>query len=308
MRALLELVPPPVDSLVAWWAATRGEREAASTTADRALTGGVLADRLGFAFAAGYQEALRALVPAGGNESVPLHLGPGVRALCVTEARGNSPKDIDTTLTRDGSDFVLTGAKKWATAGPLASELLVCAKTGVDARGRNALRMVRVSTTAPGVKITPASAPFVPEIPHAEVALDRVRIEPGALLPGDGYTDYVKPFRTIEDAHVHCALLGYLTGVARRHDFARDLIERLLATAAATRALALADAKDPATHLALAGAITLAMTLVGELESLWEDFEDDEWARWQRDRALLRVASAPRAARRERAWVDLTGT
>jgi acyl-CoA dehydrogenase len=161
---------------------------------------------------------------------------------------------------------------------------------------------VRVSTTAPGVKITPSSAPFVPEIPHAEVQLDRVRVEASAVLPGDGYTDYVKPFRTVEDAHVHCALLGYLVGVARRHDFARDLIERMLAAAAATRAIALADPKDPATHVTLAGAITLATTLVSELESVWEDFEDDEWSRWQRDRALLRVAGAARAARRDAAW------
>ena len=297
LRALLSLTPPAVDSLDAWWAATRQARDAEMTTADRALVGGVLADRLGFAFASGYQEALRALVP-----------GNSVRALCVTEARGNSPKDIDTTITADGSDFVVTGAKKWATAGPLASDLLVCAKSGVDAQGRNALRMVRVSTTAPGVTITPASAPFIPEIPHAEVKLDRVRVEASAVLPGDGYADYVKPFRTVEDAHVHCALLGYLTGVARRHQFARDLIERLLAAAAATRSLALADPKDPATHITLAGAITLATTLVTELESVWEDFEDDEWTRWQRDRALLKVAGAARVARRDAAWSAVTGS
>jgi hypothetical protein len=294
LRALLSLTPPAVDSLEAWWAATRAARDAEATTPDRALVGGVLADRLGFAFAVGYQEALRALVQ-----------GDGVRALCVTEARGNSPKDIDTTITPDGSDFVITGAKKWATAGPLASDLLVCAKAGTDAQGRNALRMVRVSTTAPGVTIIPAATPFVPEIPHAEVKLDRVRVEASALLPGDGYTDYVKPFRTIEDAHVHCAVLGYLTGVARRHDFARDLIERLLAAAAATRAVALADPKDPATHVVLAGAITLSSALVTELESVWEDFEDDEHARWLRDRALLEVAGAARAARRDAAWSAL---
>src|SRR5687768_16702472 len=182
LRALLSLSPPAVDSLDAWWAATRETREAQATTADRALVGGVLADRLGFAFASGYQEALRALVP-----------GDGVRALCVTETRGNSPKHIDTTVAPEGDDFIVTGAKKWATAGPLASELLVCAKIGVDDQGRNSLRMVRVSTTAPGVKITPAAAPFVPEIPHAEVQLDRVRVEASALLPGDGYSHYVKP-------------------------------------------------------------------------------------------------------------------
>jgi hypothetical protein len=43
----------------------------------------------------------------------------------------------------------------------------------------------------------------------------------------------------------------------------------------------------------------------GELESVWEDFEDDEWSRWQRDRALLRVASGARSARRDAAWSGL---
>jgi hypothetical protein len=283
LRRLLELRPLAVDSLESWWLATRDVREAPELTVDRALLGGVLADRLGYAFAAGYQSALQALVP-----------GDGVRSLCITEARGNSPKDIDTVF--DGE--TVTGKKKWATAGPLASELLVCAKTGVDEQGRNKLVMVRVPASA--AKLVASSAPFVPEIPHAEVELDHVRVT--GVLPGDGYTEYVKPFRTIEDIHVHGALLGYVIGVCRRNDFARDLIEQLLAIAIAVRALGSADAKSAATHLALAGAITGASRLVLEVERAWEEVEDAEWERWQRDRPLLRVAGANRAARRDTAW------
>lgn len=287
LRRLLELRPLAVDSLESWWLATRDVREAPEHTVDRALLGGVLADRLGYAFAAGYQGALQALVP-----------GEGIRSLCITEARGNSPKDIDTVF--DGE--TVTGKKKWATAGPLASELLVCAKTGVDESGRNKLVMVRVP--AKSAKLVASSAPFVPEIPHAEVELDRVRVS--AILPGDGYTEYVKPFRTIEDIHVHAALLGYIVGVCRRRDFARDLIEQLLATALAMRALGAADPKSATTHVALAGAITSASQLVLEVERAWEEVEDDEWKRWQRDRALLRVAGANRAARRDAAWTALS--
>src|SRR6478672_11143237 len=191
LRRLLELRPPAVGSLESWWLATREVREAPELPVDRALLGGVLADRLGFAFAAGYQAALQYMVP-----------GDGIRSLCVTEARGNSPKDIDTVF--DGE--TVTGKKKWATAGPLATELLVCAKTGVDEQGRNKLVMVRVAASS--AKLHASSAPFVPEIPHAEVELDHVRVL--GVLPGDGYVEYVKPFRTIEDIHVHAALLGYL--------------------------------------------------------------------------------------------------
>jgi acyl-CoA dehydrogenase len=296
LHRLLELTPASLDSLEPWWNATRDVREAHTAPVDRALIGGVLADRLGFAFASGYQEALRALV---GHDDVA--------ALCVTEVRGNSPKDIDTTITTSGDGFVVTGAKKWATAAPLATSLLVCAKAGVDTQGRNALRLVRVPTNAPGVTLTASSAPFVPEIPHAEVTLDSVAVTADALLPGDGYTDYVKPFRTVEDAHVHAALLGYLIGVARRFDLGRDLIERLLATALAMRTIALADPKSIHVHVALAGAFTQVAHLVAELERAWEERGGDEHARWQRDRALLRVASGARTARRDTAWTAITG-
>lgn len=293
LHRLLTVQPAAFDTLETWWTATRDVREHEATTVDRALIAGVLADRIGFAFAAGYQEALRALVQAD-----------GISALCVTEARGNSPKDIDTTLTPDGDGFVLTGRKKWATAAPLASALLVCAKTGIDARGRNMLRLVRVPTTAAGVTLTPSSAPFVPEIPHAEVALDNVRVAAGAVLPGDGYTDYVKPFRTVEDAHVHAAVLGYVIGIARRNKLQHALIEQLLSTALAVRGIALADPRSPHVHVALAGAMTQATQLIGEVEREWSEVEavDAEHARWQRDRPLLRVAGAARVARRDAAW------
>ncbi|HSD91006.1 MAG TPA: acyl-CoA dehydrogenase family protein [Kofleriaceae bacterium] len=295
LRRLLDLRPPDLDTLDSWWAATRDVREHEAAPVDRALVGGALANRLGFAFSSGYHEALRALVG-----------GDGIYSLCVTEARGNSPKDIDTTLTPAGDGYVLTGRKKWATGASFSTALLVAATTGVDSQGRNQLRIVRVPVTAAGVKLVPATTPFVPEIPHAEVELDRVAVRPDDLLPGDGYADYVKPFRTVEDAHVHAALLGYLVGVARRHELGRELIERLLATVMAIRGVALADPRSPTVHLALAGAITQSAQLVTEIEREWEESDDDEWKRWQRDRALLRVAGAARVARRDRAWQELS--
>jgi hypothetical protein len=162
-----------------------------------------------------------------------------------------------------------------------------------------------VSTSAPGVRITPTSAPFVPEIPHAEVDLDHVVVAEADLLPGDGYDAYLKPFRTVEDAHVHAALAGYLIGVARRHEW-HDLVERLLAVALATRAVALADPALPTTHVALAGVLALAGREVEEVEARWRaQVDDPEHVRWQRDRALLQVATTARLARRDRAWERL---
>ena len=264
-----------------------GSAPAFETPVDRALVGGASADRLGFAFASGYTEALRALVPAL----------TGVAALCATEDGGAHPRAIRTTLA--GGE--LTGRKKWATGANAASTLLVVASVGLDDAGKNRLRVVRIAANAPGVRIHATSAPFVPEIQHAEIELDHVRVADDDVLPGDGYADYLKPFRTVEDAHVHAALAGYLIGVARRRGW-REQVERLLAVALAARAVALAAPKLATTHLALAGVLELAARQVADLEAAWAAVPDDEWQRWQRDRPLLRVAANARAARRERAW------
>jgi hypothetical protein len=294
LRRLFAQRPPAADSLAAWWQTTREVREQ-GTTVDRALVGGACADRLGFAFAAGYGEALRALVPGLA----------GVTALCITEDKGNHPRAIETSLreTAPGA-FELTGHKKWATVGSLASTLLVAACTGVDA-GVHRLRMVRVAAGAPGVRVVPMTSPFVPEIPHAEIHLERVAVAAADLLPGDGYTDYIKPFRTVEDIHVHAALLGYLIGVARRHALPHDTLEPLLALALTTRELAAGDRESPELHVALSGTLALVATQVDSVEQHWSALGGDEWQRWQRDRVLLSVASSARAARRDKAWSRL---
>jgi alkylation response protein AidB-like acyl-CoA dehydrogenase len=292
-------VPPAVDDLRSWWDATATDRAAWTDPFDRAFAGGACADRLGFAFAGGYAEALRALVP---------ELPPGsISALCATEEAGVHPRAIRTRLAPAGPGrYELSGRKKWATVASAASSLLVVASTGEDA-GRNRLRVVRVRADAPGVQLHPSTTPFVPEIPHAEVELTGVVATDADVLPGDGYDAYLKPFRTIEDVHVHAALAGYLIGVARRRGFPRDLEERLLVLAVAARSLAHADPRAATTHAALAGVLDLAHRLVGELEALWSAAPDAEWSRWQRDRPLLRVAAGARAARRDRAWSILDG-
>src|SRR5215470_6430078 len=265
-------------------------REAAGTPVERAVVGGARADRAGHAFAIGYTAALEALV------------GETRAAFCVTEDGGNHPRAIETRLV----DGQVTGAKRWATLADRATHLLVVARDGTDAAGRPRLRVVRVRRDAPGVTLEVSAAAFVPEIAHARVTLEGVA---GEVLPGDGYADYVKPFRTVEDIHVHAALVGYLIGVARQRGFARGLIERLAVVAMAIAALGAADAKSAATHIALAGAIATTAGLIAELEAAWADVPDEEWQRWQRDRAILQVAGRARSERLARAWevLGMTG-
>ncbi len=255
-------------------------RESTGTTVARAAIAGVRADRVGYAFALGYELALEALTGA-----------PGASALCVTEAGGNHPRAIQTTLANGR----VTGEKAWATLADRAAHLLVVAREGTAPDDRPILRVVRVRTDAPGVTIAPSTAAFVPEIAHARVSLVDV---PGDVLPGDGYADYVKPFRTVEDIHVHAALAGYLIGVVRVHGLDRALIERLAVVVLALDGLG--DPKARTTHLALAGAIATTRAIVTEIEAAWPP--GDERDRWQRDRVILDVAGKARAERRARAW------
>ena len=292
---LLAATPHPFTTLRAWFDATAAVRR--GTTVERAVLGGAHADRLACAFAAGYSEALRALVPSL----------EGIAALCATEADGNHPRAIKTRLERVGDHYRVTGTKKWATGAADAAALLVVASIGEDA-GKNRLRVVRVPTSAAGLTLRSSAAPFVPEIEHAEVELAGVEVEASAILPGDGYDDYLKPFRTVEDLHVHAALIGYLLTVARVRAWSPALVEALAALACAARALADADVKSPATHLALAGMMEQTTRLVADVEREWSASDDPEWRRWQRDRPLLQVASKARSARRDNARASLLAT
>ncbi len=264
---------------------------------DRAVRGGHDAGGLGAAFVAGYGAALQALVPGA----------PRRTSLCATEQGGAHPRAIATTLSTTGADGAplegdlrLVGHKRWSTLATEAELLLVVASTGVDGSGKNRLKLVRVSPRAAGVTITPMPPPpFAPDVGHAEIQLD-TRVAVTAVLPGDGYSDYLKPFRTVEDLHVHGALLGWMLGLAARHAWPREQVERLLAAVASIRSLAAAPPLAPATHLALAGAIAVTRELVERAP--WTTLDPDALARWQRDRPLLEVAGKARDARRDAAW------
>lgn len=261
----------------------------AQTPFEAAKLGGAHADRLGFAFAAGYEAALFRLLPERDRSKLA--------ALCATEKGGAHPRAIATTFI-DGS---LRGEKTFVTLADRAEELIVLASAGSDG-DRNRLVLVRVPAKARGVTLSPLpAAPFVPEIPHASVRFEGVTdVE---VFPGDGWIDYVRPFRTVEDIHVHVALIAYLIAAGRRAGWARDPIARAYAILASLEALSPADPSSPRTHLALAGAIDLSRALIAELD--WSHAPDEERMRWERDRFLLDVAGKARALRLEKAWAAI---
>jgi acyl-CoA dehydrogenase len=279
-----------LDEYRARFAELEAERELG--TFDRAVLGGAIADRLGYAFAGGYQSALRALVP--GIASIARVVG-----LSATEEQGAHPRHIRTRL--EGGR--LNGEKRWATLAPIADALLVACSIGSGDDGKNRLKLVRVDTRASGVGIEPMpETPFMPEIPHAKVTLREVSVSEADVLPGDGYEAYLKPFRTVEDVHVLGAACGYLVGVARAFEWPHEVVEDVSSAIAALDAIAAMPPIRPETHIALAGALRAARGAMERAEPCWSSVGDEEAMRWRRDRSALDVAGRARGERAEAAW------
>jgi hypothetical protein len=284
--------PAAPDDLASWWPSYRAITRDIELPIDRAIVGASLVDRLGYAFFGGYSEALRSLVANTPRDAL--------LSFAATEEGGAHPRAIQCSLRREGSGWVLDGTKRWVTGAPLAESFLVVAR---ERAPDGPLSVVRVSARASGVSIAELPAtPFVPEIPHAEVTFQNVRIEDHDRLPGDGYDAYLKPFRTVEDLHVHAALLAWLLASGHRERWPRRLRERGLATLVATRSLALSDPRSPAIHVATGGVLDQTAALIEELEPCWQTADAELRARWERDRPLLQVASKVRSARLEKAW------
>lgn len=250
-----------------------------------AVLGGRLAATPGLAFFAGYQAALRALWP-----DAPAGLG----ALCATERRTLRPADMSTRW--DGVH--LSGSKDFVTAGDAVQWLLVSAREeSVDEAPCLGLFFVEPAAAGVVLKQGP-SLPIVPDIPHARLQLDGA---PATRLAGDGWSDYVKPFRTHEDLHVLAALSAWLYGMGLRERWSLGLQLRLLAILGGAAEVARLPAKEPATHLLLAAQLEQFAALQPDLDSAMTHAGGHCAALWQRDRAVLTLARGAQARRLEQA-------
>ncbi len=290
----------PRSTLDAVWESYLSARAGGAAPFHAAVQVAATVDRLGFAFAAGYSAALQHLVP---DAILPC-------ALCVTEVDGNHPRAIQTSLTAAETDsgYVLDGAKTFVTFGNMAETLIVAARAGERSDGKPELAVVRIPADREGVSLKELPPiPFAPEIPHAGVEFDHVAVHARERLSGDGYLEYVKPFRTVEDIHVFGTAAAYLLGLSQRTQGPSDVMAELAAAIVTLDRLCGAPPLDPPVHVALHGVSQGLARLFdsAELASVWELAPPEERARWERDRKLLHVAQKAREARFRKAASQL---
>lgn len=264
----------------------------------KAIKEGFQSDCIGYVFSAGYQCALQALAP-----SLPANQ---LAAFCVTEENGNHPRAIQTNITSDTNTVILNGAKKFISGGVHADILLVATKTHEECEGRPVIKLIKVDSKATGVQVNKMpTLPFVPEVDHATVAFENVKCTEDSILPGDGYADYVKPFRTIEDTYVSLSVCSYLLKICLTTKASQPLIEEALNLVSLHQQLTEQEASSHITHLLLSGARIRMKDFIPVFEEHWSSIEDPAYSHWLRDKALLQVAKEARVKRTEAAWKKL---
>lgn len=262
-----------------------------------AVMGGFQADRAAWAFSAGYEAALRAMFPQIS--------GGGLHGFSLSEEGIRSPRDLQTLWQADAAGGIrLNGNKGWV---PLPEHceayFVVCRASGPQ----GALSVVRMPATADGVSMSPRNpAAFMPELPAARMQLQDVALDASAMLPGDGWTDYARPFGALEELYVSAALMGYLLREGRARDWPQALLRQMLAAITLLERLAAETGSDQSLVL-LAGATEWVRTLLTRATAHWAEQPDDvAGQRWVRDQTVQRMWAASGAKRGERAWQALT--
>ena len=152
-------------------------------------------------------EALNCAAPDTGNMEIlhmfateqqrrqwlqPLLDGEIRSAFSMTEpaVASSDARNIETTITRDGSDYVINGRKWWTSgaADPRCKVLIVMGRTNPDAAAHQQQSMIVVPVDTPGVTIVRSTPVFgwQDQHGHCEINYHDVRVPASNLLGEEG--------------------------------------------------------------------------------------------------------------------------
>ncbi|HUH67442.1 MAG TPA: acyl-CoA dehydrogenase family protein [Mycobacterium sp.] len=201
-------------------------------------------------------EALNCAAPDTGNMEIlhmfgteeqrtqwlqPLLNGEIRSAFSMTEpaVASSDARNIETTIARDGGDYVINGRKWWTSgaADPRCKILVVMGRTNPDAAAHQQQSMVLVPMDTPGVTIVRSTPVFgwQDQHGHSEVIYDNVRVPATNLLGEQGAGFAIAQARLGPGRIHHCmralggaerALALMVDRVSNRVAFGRPLAEQ----------------------------------------------------------------------------------
>lgn len=131
------------------------------------------------------------LLRAGGDAATALLerivAGSAIVSLAATEpASGDFWQDVTTEAIRDGDDWVLTGQKIVSTSTPLASHVLVTARTSGERADADGISLFLVEIASATTGMTLHNYRTVDDRRASDIVFDRLRLPSTALVGAEG--------------------------------------------------------------------------------------------------------------------------
>jgi acyl-CoA dehydrogenase len=142
--------------------------------------------------------------------------GEWVASFGLTEEdAGSDPGSLKTTAVRDGSDWVINGAKRYITNAPLADVFMIFARTTPDVPPTKGISVFYVPAETPGLTVGPKDHKMGQAGAWtADVYLDNVRVPDTDLIGRSEGTGYATAMRCLAHGRLHIAAL--CVGAAQR--------------------------------------------------------------------------------------------
>jgi acyl-CoA dehydrogenase len=144
--------------------------------------------------------------------------GEVIASFALTEEEaGSDPAALTTVARREGSDWVITGTKRYITNAPIADVVMVFARTNPNLSGSRGISAFLVPADAPGLAIGPKYRKMGQRGSWtADIYLDKVRVPAEAVIGGEDGIDsgFQIAARCLAHGRLHIAAMS--VGMANR--------------------------------------------------------------------------------------------